>query len=287
MNALLPRTLVWLCCLWLSCAGAALAEVAVPPHKARVTDLTGTLSAGQQAALEAKLAAFEAEKGSQIALLMVPGTEGEPIEQYALRVAEQWKLGRKGVDDGALLVVAKDDRALRIEVGYGQEGALNDATSKRIISEVIVPRFRQGDFAGGVNAGVDSMLRVAGGESLPPPARAGPSAQSQLMELAPLILLLVVSLGSLLRLAVGRLPAALLTGSGVSVAVWLLLGAGGVALLCGALAFLFTLFGRLGGHGGWGSGGRGSGGGFGGGFGGGGFGGGGGGFGGGGASGRW
>ena len=120
---------------------SAIAQNAVPPV-ARVTDQTGTLGAEQKVALEQMLQAFETRKGSQIAVLMVRTTGGEPIEQYALRVAETWKLGRKGVDDGALLAIAKDDRALRIEVGYGLEGALNDATAKRIIAEVIAPRFR-------------------------------------------------------------------------------------------------------------------------------------------------
>lgn len=128
-----------------------------------MTDTTGTLDAQQTAALEGRLAAFEAAKRVQIAVLMVPTTRPEAIEQYALRVVEQWKLGRKKADDGALLLVAKDDRALRIEVGYGLEGALGDAVTKRIISDVTAPRFAQGDFAGGLDAGVDAMMRVVQG----------------------------------------------------------------------------------------------------------------------------
>ncbi len=148
-----PRVLLALCVLpALLAACLALADVAVPPLKARVTDLTGTLSAQQQTALEQTLAAFEARKGSQIAVLIVPTTQPETVEQYALRVEETWKLGRKGVDDGALLVVAKDDRKLRIEVGYGLEGVLPDAIAKRIIAEDITPRFKQGDFYGGISA---------------------------------------------------------------------------------------------------------------------------------------
>ena len=122
------------------------AQLAVPPLTARVTDQTGTLTREQQAGLERMLQEFEARKGTQIAVLMVASTKPEPIEQYALRVGEQWKIGRKKVDDGAILVVAKDDRALRIEIGYGLEGVLNDATASRIIREGIVPRFREGDF---------------------------------------------------------------------------------------------------------------------------------------------
>ena len=132
------------------------AQVAVPPLTGHVIDQTGTLTAEQKAALEQTLTAFEARKGSQLAVLMVASSAPEEIEQYALRVAEQWKLGRKKVDDGAILVVAKNDRAMRIEVGYGLEGALNDLTSKRIINETILPRFKSQDFYGGITAGVET-----------------------------------------------------------------------------------------------------------------------------------
>ena len=150
-------------------AAVAVAQVPVPPPGGRVTDQTATLTGEQKSALEQILRSFEDRKGSQVAVLIVPTTAPESIEQYALRVAEQWKPGRKNVDDGALLVVAKDDRTLRIEVGYGLEGALTDAACKRIISEIIVPRFRQGDFYGGITAGVDRILRVIDGEPLPKP----------------------------------------------------------------------------------------------------------------------
>lgn len=257
------------------------APVAVPPLTARVTDLTGMLSSAQVAALERKLAAFEAEKGSQIAVLVVPSTGEETIEQYSLRVVEQWRLGRGKVDDGALLLVARDDRTLRIEVGYGLEGALNDATAKRIISEIIVPRFQQGDFPGGIDAGIDSMIAVVRGEPLPPPRPAANGVSDGFSRLLPLVMLVFV-FGGLLRALVGRLPAALLGGAGVSVLSWFLAGTLSIALIAGVIAFVFVLLGGGGGMGGgWHSGGR-SGGGFGGGFGGGG-----GGFGGGGASGRW
>src|SRR5207344_3150798 len=132
-------------------------------------DQTGTLSVGDIASLDRTLRDFEARKGSQIAVLIVPTTQPEAIEQYSIRVAEQWKLGRKGVDDGALLLVAKDDRALRIEVGYGLEGALPDAIAKRIVEDIIVPRFKSGDFYGGIDAGVEGMIKVVDGEPLPPP----------------------------------------------------------------------------------------------------------------------
>lgn len=278
------RRVLWLGWLWLSLIAGAWAALPVPTLKARVTDQTATLSAQQRAALESKLAAFEARKGSQLAVLLVPSTGEETIEQYGIRVAEQWKLGRQGVDDGALLLIAKQDRALRIEVGYGLEGALNDAVSKRIISEIITPRFQQGDFQGGIDAGVDAMIKVVDGEPLPapPPRRGGTGERSSGMDgfLAPLMIAVVV--GSVLRSVLGRLPAALLSAGGAGVVVWLISGGLMMALGLGVVVFFLTLLGIGGmvGFGGWHSGGGGRGGG-------GGFSGGGGGFGGGGASGRW
>jgi len=264
---------------WAIAAGA---QVQVPPIGGRVTDQTATLTNEQKSALEQTLRAFEARKGSQVAVLIVPSTAPETIEQYALRVAEQWKPGRKNVDDGALLVVAKDDRTLRIEVGYGLEGALTDAASKRIISEIIVPRFREGDYYGGITAGVDRILRVIDGESLPKPEEKLPGGMRGIGSILPVMMILVLVLGGVLHTVLGRFPGALVTGGAVSVVAWMLAGAIAVALIAGVIAFLFTLLGG-------GMGGRGLGiGGFrGGGFGGGGFSGGGGGFGGGGASGRW
>ena len=268
---------------WAIAAGA---QVQVPPIGGRVTDQTATLTNEQKSALEQTLRAFEARKGSQVAVLIVPSTAPETIEQYALRVAEQWKPGRKNVDDGALLVVAKDDRTLRIEVGYGLEGALTDAASKRIISEIIVPRFREGDYYGGITAGVDRILRVIDGESLPKPEENLPGGMRGIGSILPVMMILVLVLGGVLHTVLGRFPGALVTGGAVSVVAWMLAGAIAVALIAGVIAFLFTLLG-----GGMGGRGLGAGGFRGGGFGGGGFGGGGfsggGGFGGGGASGRW
>lgn len=279
------RTLagLWLCAIMLLTPGLLKAEVPVPALTAQVVDSTGTLSNEQQAALIQKLQAFEAAKGSQIAVLLVQTTQAEPIEQYALRVAESWKIGRKGVDDGAILVVALQDRALRIEVGYGLEGALTDITSKRIIEEVIIPQFRQGDVAGGVAAGVDQMIRVIEGEPLPEPSPANTSNGSNTIEdIAPVVFMLALFLGGFLRKAIGKLPAALATGGVVFVVAWLFAGTIIIAILAALAAAVLTLFGNSmggigGGRGGFGSG-RGGGGG---------FSGGGGGFGGGGASGRW
>ncbi|MCE2680758.1 MAG: TPM domain-containing protein [Burkholderiales bacterium] len=142
----------------------------IPPMTARVKDLTGTLSDSQKQALEKKLTEFETRKGSQIAVLMLGTTQPEAIEQYALRVASQWKLGRKKVDDGVLLVVAKEDRNVRIEVGYGLEGPLNDATCKRLISDFVLPSFRQGNYYEGIDVAVTNMIRVIDGEPLAKPA---------------------------------------------------------------------------------------------------------------------
>src|SRR5450759_2670896 len=166
MNAA-RASLVGLLLCW---AFAALADVAVPPLSGRVVDQTATLSSGDVASLTQTLKALEARKGSQVAVLIVPTTAPETIEQYSIRVAEAWMIGRKKIDDGALLVVAKNDRKLRIEVGYGLEGALNDVTANRIIDEVITPKFRNGDFAGGISAGVDRIVAVIDGEKLPAPA---------------------------------------------------------------------------------------------------------------------
>jgi uncharacterized protein len=271
----------------------AIAQAPIPPLAARVTDTTGTLTVEQKAALEKMLQTFEQRKGAQIAVVMVPTTRPEAIEQYSIRVAEQWKIGRKNVDDGVILLIARDDRELRIEVGYGLEGALPDATANRIIQELIVPRFKQGDFYGGITAGVDRMIRVIDGEPLPaPPASPGRGGAGDIGNIFPALLIAALVLGGLLRGVLGRFLGALATGGAVGFLAWILAGALIAGLLAGVIAFIFTLLG--GGHvGGWGSRGHRGGwssGGFGGGgisSGGGGFSGGGGGFGGGGASGRW
>lgn len=174
---------VLLAVVWLGVAmGAALAQTApVPALSARITDVTGTLDAAAVARIEAPLAALEANKGSQIAVLIVSSTAPESIEAYAVRAFEQWKLGRAGVDDGVLLVVAKGDRTVRIEVGYGLEGAIPDVAAYRVIQEYLVPRFREGDFAGGIEAAVGVLAKLIEGEALPAPmsppaASAAPAA---------------------------------------------------------------------------------------------------------------
>ncbi len=260
--------------------------VAVPPLTARVIDQTGTLSTTEQSALEARLAALEQRKGSQIAVLLVATTSPEAIEQYSLRVAEAWKLGRKGVDDGVLVFVAKDDRAVRIEVGYGLEGTIPDATSKRVIDDFIVPRFRAGDYPGGISAGVDRLIGLVDGEALPEP-QASRAPNGGLENILPIVFVISLVLGSVLRRALGQLPGAAATGAVAGGVTWVLAGVLGLSLFMAVVGFVLGLM--AGGSGGWASHRRGGfGGGLGGRFGGGGgFRGGGGGFGGGGASGRW
>jgi uncharacterized protein len=274
----------------------------VPALTARVTDTTGTLTPDQVASLDAKLAAFEQAKGSQVAVLIVPTTQPEEIDQYSIRVVEQWKLGRAKVDDGVLLIVALNDRRMRIEVGYGLEGALPDATANRIIQQDIAPAFKRGDYYGGISTGVDRILRVIEGEPLPEPELSPPSQGIPgLFHLLPFLFIFAMVGSSIFRAMFGRVGGALDTGGVVGFLTWLLIGILGISITTGVLAFVFAAIGGSGGgprgggsgwysrrHGsGWGYPGGFGGGGGGGGFGGGGFGGGGGGFGGGGASGGW
>jgi uncharacterized protein len=269
----------------------------VPKLAAHVTDLTGTLTAGQQTALEQKLAAFESAKGSQLAVLIVPTTQPEEIEQYSIRVVDAWKLGRKGVDDGALLIVAKDDHRVRIEVGRGLEGVLTDALSNRILDETVKPAFRQGNFYGGIDAGLEQMMKLVSGEPLPAPEQQWqPGRRGHGGGLLVPLLFAVFGGSVVLRSIFGRTLGSVLTGAGAGLLVWIAGYALALVGLAAIGAFLFTLLGGLGRGSGWSSGGFGGGwggfggglgGGLGGGFGGGGFSGGGGGFAGGGASGSW
>lgn len=271
----------------------ALAQIAIPPLTAPVIDQTQTLTAAQIASLEQSIRAFRERKGSQITVLIVPTTGPEAIEQYSIRVVENWKLGRADIDDGVLLLVAKDDRTVRIEVGYGLEGALPDVIANRIVQQVIVPRFRQGDFAGGIAEGIERIMAVIDGEPLPEPERRPQPSGEGMGQIFPLLLMLVVVGGGILRRVFGGFGGAALTGGVAGGIAWLLTKAIGIGIGAGLIAFFFTLLGGGGfGGGGWSSHRRGGRGGWSGGFGGGGFGGGGwsgggGGFGGGGASGRW
>jgi len=274
------------------------ALIAVPPLQGHLTDLTKTLNAEQALAIEQSLTAYENRKGTQIAILILPSTGPEPIEPFSIRVAEKWKIGRKRQDDGVILVIAKADRAVRIEVGYGLEGVLTDLHSQRIVSDIILPHFKQNDFYGGITTGIADIIRRIDGE----PNLGSASAKSassvapfgtQIGALdgitnLPVILIGALLIGGVLRLIFGRIPGALLTGILVTLIVWFVIGALFFGVVAGTVALGLTLWGggllgiaaRLL------AGGRGGGRGGGGGLGGGGFRGGGG-FGGGGGSGRW
>jgi len=266
-----------ICFAFLFALNAQADEVAVPTLKQRVTDLTGTLDPNQQAALESRLAQYEQVKGSQIAILIVPSTQPEAIEQYSIRVTDAWKIGRKGVDDGLLILVAKNDRKMRIEVGYGLEGVIPDAIAKRIIAETITPFFKQGDYYGGLNAGLDQIFVLVNGEALPLPAQ-HQAQDTSLHGLLPMLLFGGVMVGMILRAIFGSFVGGAITGGVIGFLVWVLGGGFLFALVLGFIAFVVTLAGIF--NGGPSMGGFSGGGG-------GGFSGGGGGFGGGGASGDW
>jgi uncharacterized protein len=275
------------------------ALIAVPSLQGHLTDLTKTLSAEQALAIEQSLTTFENRKGTQIAILILPSTGPEPIEPFSIRVAEKWKIGRKRQDDGVILVIAKADRAVRIEVGYGLEGVLTDLHSQRIISDIILPHFKQNDFYGGITAGIADIIGKIDGEPNLGSAsvKSAPSVSPTGTQIGaldgipdlPMILIGALLVGGVLRLIFGRVPGALLTGILVTLVAWFVIGALFFAVAAGTVALGLTLWGggllgiaaRLL------AGGRGGGRGGGGGFGGGGFRGGGGGFGGGGGSGRW
>jgi len=296
--------------LWALLAGSfAFAQdvLPVPALTARVIDQSGTLDDIQRTGLEQKLADFERTKGTQIAMLLVATTAPEDIASYANRVANAWKIGRKQVGDGVLVIVAKNDRKVRIEVAKSLEGAIPDLAARQIIDDAITPRFRTGDFAGGLQAAADQLIARINGEQLPaPPQRewhpgdTRGAAGFDWFDLAIFLFFAVPIGGAILRRIFGRPLGTLLTGGGVGALAFLLTTSFGIAAIAGVLALFFSLFSGLGGRrrGGWGSGpfigGLGGGG-----FGGGGFGGGGGGggggfssggggdFGGGGASGDW
>ena len=296
MAAVLRWIQAWMLCGLLAWPLAGLAQPLqpIPPLGARVIDQTGTLDATQRQALEDKLAIFERERGSQVVVLLVRTTAPEDIFGYTQRLGDAWKIGRKEVGDGVLLVVAKDDRALRIATAKAVEGAIPDVIAGRIIEQVITPRFRQGDFAGGLDAGVDQILARLRGEELPLPA-AGPAAdESDWIGLLVVLFVALPLITTVLRRILGRLLGGLASGGVVAALVWdftgLLWLAGVAAVAAAVLALLLPSLPLRGGRGPRGPGGWGGGpggGGFGGGSGGGFSSGGGGNFGGGGSSGRW
>lgn len=184
--------------LWLVLAllaGTASAKE-VPYLAGRVNDLAGMIPAETRAQLETRLAALEQEKGSQVAVLTIDTLEGEPIEDYTLRVAETWKLGRGQFDDGALLLVVRDDRKMRLEVGYGLEPVLSDAVSIRILDDVIRPRFKQGDFGGGIAAGVEAIDGTVRGQDVLPPPSAGETQKMPLTARVVMFLIFALVIGT-------------------------------------------------------------------------------------------
>lgn len=279
------RLLALLWCLLVPAVGWAAEPIVVPPMTGRVTDLTSTLSTDQAAALEASLARIEREKGAQVAILMLPTTEPESIEQFGIRLAETWKLGRSHVNDGVIVIIAKDDHKARIEVGRGLEGAIPDAIAKRVVADVMAPKLKAGDFAGGLQAAVAALGGAIGGEALPAPAAQPVSGSGTDNNF--IFLFLVLMLGGVLRSLLGLIGAALAAVVAGWLA-WAIFASWIAALIAAAITLLFS-FARGGGRG-WSAGGMGgaSGGSFSGGSSGGGsFTGGGGEFGGGGASGNW
>ncbi|MEO7940684.1 MAG: TPM domain-containing protein [Burkholderiaceae bacterium] len=291
------RIMLALCLLVLSFAAAAQSQAVIPVFDSPVVDTTGTLDAASKQQLEQQALGLQQRKGSQLQVLMVPTTAPETIEQYALRAFEQFKLGRKGVDDGVLLVVAKDDHKARIEVGYGLEGAIPDITAGRVIQEYLVPKFRQGDYVGGITDATAQLTKLVDGESLPEPVASNPTGPDRGGNWL-FALFAAVMVGQLARSFLSRLPAgvrALFAAAASGGIAWMLAS----ALMVGGIGAIIGFFigigsgtggryarqsgwGGFGGGGGWGSGGFGGGGG-----GGGGWSGGGGMSGGGGASGSW
>ena len=256
------------------------ANAIVPNLTGHVIDQTGTLTREQHDYLEHLLTNFESKKGSQVVVLIISSTQPETIEQFGIKVADRWKVGRNKIDDGVILLVAKNDHALRIEVGYGLEGVLSDVVSKRIIANVIIPHFKQQDFYGGIMAGVVSIIGTIEGENLPSPAGNVSNNSDMFGQLIPFLFIITLGVGGIVSRILGKVLGSLVTGSFVALIAWFGLGALSLAAMAGFIAFIVTLIaGGVGrsGFGGFYSGGTGGGG----------FSGGGGGFGGGGASGRW
>lgn len=269
----------WLVLLWLALPWAARAAdpVTLPALASHVTDLTGTLDATQRGRLEARLAAIDRSGKAQIALLLLPTTQPESIEQFGIRLAEAWKVGQKGADNGLIVIVAKDDRKMRIEVGYGLEGAVPDAIAKRVIAERMAPKFKQGDFFGGLSDAVDALAQAVEAPAAATPALAESDSGGEHPDWMQWLFFLIVGAG-VLRMIFGLFGSLAAAGLGGWLG-FMVFGSLPMAIGAGVLVFVLSFINLLSGGGG-GSGGFSSGGG-------GGFSGGGGSFGGGGASGNW
>ena len=236
----------WLALLAL--ASYAQGVLPVPALTGHVIDTTATFSPDQQQALEAKLTAFEASSGAQVVVLMVPTTQPEDIASYANRVGNVWKIGRKEVGDGLILLVAKDDRKLRIEVAKTLEGAIPDLAASNVINDAITPRFKQGDFAGGVDAGVDQIVALVKGEALPAP-KARITPQSQELDWQQLLIFAVFAVpivGAIARSIFGAKLGSVVTGGAVGALAWFVSTSLLIAGLVGVGALLFTLLSRWG-----------------------------------------
>lgn len=228
--------------LWASPSHAANGLVEIPQLQTTVTDLTQTLSAQEQAALNQKLTQFAQQAGSQIAVLILPSTQPEEIAQYGIRLAEAWKIGREKQDDGVIILIAKQDRKMRIEVGYGLEGAIPDAIAKRIIAEQLSPAFRQGQFYAGLDRATDTLIKLIQGEQLPPPSAKGQHQEAGgLMHWLPILMFAAIFAGAILRGLFGAFLGSAFTGGILALlAGWL--GATLLVMgLVGLAAFIFTL----------------------------------------------
>jgi uncharacterized protein len=241
-----------LLCAFAGGFAAAQDVLPVPALSGRVIDQTGTLSAAQAQALTDKLAAIETKRGAQIVVLMVPTTAPEDIAAYAQRIADSWKLGRASIGDGVLVVVAKNDRKMRIEVMKALEGAIPDLAARRIIAEQMTPAFKANDFAGGLNAAIDQLDARIGGEGLPEPAQTGGANRGErgfdLQDLTIFLFIAVPIIGSVASGLFGRKLGSLATaGVAGGIAWWItasLLAAGGVGLLALIMTGLLGIGGR-------------------------------------------
>lgn len=218
--------------------------VAIPSLKTRVTDTAQVLEASARDALEAKLAAFEQAHGSQIAVLLVATTQPEPIEDFAHRVGEAWKIGRKGVGDGLLVIVARDDKRVRIDVARALEGAVPDLAAKRVIREEMAPRFAQGNFSGGLNSGLDALFKLIEGEALPPPKGGQEMPTPDNNDLEVWLMFGFIGLivgGSILKAMFGRAAGSFIGAGGAGLIAWLVAGSVLAAIAIGVVALLFLL----------------------------------------------
>ena len=234
-----------LAALWLTFAPAVAAPLdggvlPVPALTARVMDQTGTLDSAQRQQLEDKLAAFETSQGTQIVVLLVATTQPEDVAAYANRVFNSWKPGRPGIGDGLLLLVAKQDRKIRIEVGRTLEGAIPDLAAKRIIDEVMTPAFRQGDFAGGLDQAADRLMALVRGEGLPAPAARPSTGEVDWINLAVLLFIALPVLGAVTRRLLGRKLGTLVTGGIVGFLTFSITASLLLAIAAGIMGTLLT-----------------------------------------------